>query len=309
MARSSCSFGSVGKSRPVVSRTIALNSRDQLAQVVGVEVGVLRRRRAALLGASSACVERLAVDAHHDPPEHLDEAPVRVPAEALVAGQRDQAVQRLLVEAQVEDRVHHPGHRELGAGADAHEQRVRRRRRSPCRSRARPRLTASRTSSQRPSGSFSPVGEVVVAGLGGDREAGRHRQARVGHLGEAGALAAEQVAHRRVALGAAAAPGVDVALGGAVGALGGRVAVSVIGQGPSGRVRGRPRGPRRRSSCAADCTVATPDASGCETVATVHAGWRGVQDIGRVISTDDRLKGAPNASLLLSADRAAGPDG
>ena len=42
-------------------------------------------------------------------------------------------------------------------------------------------------------------GEVVVAGLGRDREPGRHRQTGIGHLGEAGALATQQVTHRGVA--------------------------------------------------------------------------------------------------------------
>ena len=158
-------------------------------------------RRARPCAASSASSNRAPFDVHDDPAEHLDEAPVRVPAEALVAGQRDQALQRLLVEAEVEDRVHHPGHRELGARADADEQRVRRRRRSPCPvSRSTSRI-ASRTSSHRPVGQLLAGREVVVAGLGRDREAGRHRQARDRHLGEAGALAAEQVAHPAVALG------------------------------------------------------------------------------------------------------------
>ena len=94
-----------------------------LAQGPGVEVRVLRRAMG-LLGRVEGMVEPLAVDAHHDPPEHLDEPPVGVPAEPLVAGQGDQAVQGLLVEPEVEDRVHHPGHRELGARADAHEERV-----------------------------------------------------------------------------------------------------------------------------------------------------------------------------------------
>jgi hypothetical protein len=47
---------------------------------------------------------------------------------------------------------------------------------------------------------WPPVLEVVPAGLGGDREPGRHRQPEVGHLGEVGALAAEQVLLVLVAL-------------------------------------------------------------------------------------------------------------
>ena len=65
------------------------------------------------------------------------------------------------------------------------------------------------------------VGEVVVARLGGDRESGRGRQAGERHLGEARALAAEQVLHRAVAFGGARAPGVDVALRGGVRTIGG----------------------------------------------------------------------------------------
>ena len=49
------------------------------------------------------------------------------------------------------------------------------------------------------------VGVIVGADLGGDGEAGRHRQAEIGHLGKARALAAEQVAHLGRALGLAAA--------------------------------------------------------------------------------------------------------
>ena len=44
------------------------------------------------------------------------------------------------------------------------------------------------------------VVEVGKAGFGGDRESWGHRQANVGHLGEVGALPAEQALHVPVAL-------------------------------------------------------------------------------------------------------------
>ena len=56
------------------------------------------------------------------------------------------------------------------------------------------------------------VVEVDVADLGRDREAGRHRHARVAHLGEAGALAAERVFHVLVTVGSVAAERVNVFL-------------------------------------------------------------------------------------------------
>jgi hypothetical protein len=51
---------------------------------------------------------------------------------------------------------------------------------------------------------------VDVADLGRDREPGRHGQARVGHLGEARALAAEEIFHVAVAVGLAVAEEKDV---------------------------------------------------------------------------------------------------
>src|SRR5947208_14588635 len=47
------------------------------------------------------------------------------------------------------------------------------------------------------------------ADLGRDRKARRHRQAEIGHLGETGALAAEQIAHLAPPLGGAAAKTID----------------------------------------------------------------------------------------------------
>ena len=67
--------------------------------------------------------------------------------------------------------------------------------------------TASPTSLQRlvdlrlqALGQLAPVRVVGVADLGGDREAGRHGQAQARHLGEVGALAAEQLRHARTAV-------------------------------------------------------------------------------------------------------------
>jgi hypothetical protein len=56
---------------------------------------------------------------------------------------------------------------------------------------------------------FLGVGVIVGADRGGDGEARRHRKAQVGHLGEIGALAAQQFLHAGAALRLAAAEGVD----------------------------------------------------------------------------------------------------
>ena len=109
--------------------------------------------------------------------------------------------------------------------------------------------------------------EVVVAGLGGDGEAGGSRQARVGHLGQAGTLAAQQVLHPAVALGLAAAPGVDVALGGLVGlcARVGHGGVTLLGCGNCRAADGG--GTRRRSR---DGGELVPQRSGVQRLDVIH---------------------------------------
>jgi hypothetical protein len=73
---------------------------------------------------SVLALDRIGRDVQDDPAEHRDEAAVGVPAEALIAADGDEALEGRLVEAEVEDRVHHARHRELGAGADRDEERV-----------------------------------------------------------------------------------------------------------------------------------------------------------------------------------------
>ncbi len=58
-------------------------------------------------------LEQLALDAHHRLAEHLDQPTVGVEREPLVVGLLGQTQDRLVVEPDVQDRVHHPGHREL----------------------------------------------------------------------------------------------------------------------------------------------------------------------------------------------------
>ena len=77
-----------------------------------------------LLGRLEERVELLAGQLQDDAGVHGDEAPVRVEGEALVAGLLGQALDRLVVQPEVEDGVHHPGHGELGARAHRHQQRV-----------------------------------------------------------------------------------------------------------------------------------------------------------------------------------------
>ena len=132
------------------------------------------------------------VDAVHDLAVHLDQAAVGVVGEARVAGRRSQALDRDVVEAEVEDRVHHPRHRDRRARAHRDEQRIgrvaealarllleRRDVRADLVVEARRHLLAAR--------------HVGATRVGRDREPGRHGDAERRHLGETDALAAEEL--------------------------------------------------------------------------------------------------------------------
>jgi hypothetical protein len=104
----------------------ALEALDHLAEGGLVEIGVDLRAGLVLDGFELVLEVGLG-NLEHDRAEHLDEAAVAVEGEAAVRRARLEALDCLVVEAEVEDRVHHPGHRELGAGAYRDQQRVLRR--------------------------------------------------------------------------------------------------------------------------------------------------------------------------------------
>ena len=68
-----------------------------------------------LLGALELGFEEPVLDVEHDVAIHRDEAAVGVPGEAGVATGALEGHHRLVIEAEVEDGVHHAGHRDPGA--------------------------------------------------------------------------------------------------------------------------------------------------------------------------------------------------
>ena len=153
-------------------------------------------------------LEMLMADAEHHVGIHRDEAAVAVIGETPVAGFFRQRLDGLVVETEIEHGVHHAGHRGARARAHRHQQWI-------------------FAIAENLAGDAADCGErlldldfqvfrillfvvvVVRADFGGDGEAGRHRQAEIGHFGKACALAAEQIAHGGFALGTAAAESVD----------------------------------------------------------------------------------------------------
>ncbi len=181
---------------------VALDDRavlgDQLLERGRAQVGV-SLCLLALLERIESFLEELAFDSQDDLAEQLDEPAMGIERETPVLGERREALERGRVEAEVEDCVHHAGHREFRAAADTHEERIARI--------AKPFAGGLLDNLERflhllPKAvrELRPTSVERIACLGGDRESGRHRQTCASHLGNAGTLAAEQVAHRGGAL-------------------------------------------------------------------------------------------------------------
>ena len=132
--------------------------------------------------------------AEHDVGVHLDEAAIAVIGEAFIAGELCKALHCRVIEAKVEHRVHHAWHGRSCARAHGNEKRVR------CVAEYLADMVADR--GERGVNlrlqAIRIVAVVFVIGGANFRcqcEAGRHRQAQIGHFGEIGALAAKEVLH------------------------------------------------------------------------------------------------------------------
>ena len=177
----------------------SLELRDELLQVFRGKVGVGLHAAHRLHGVDGV-LEQVAVKPHDDVREHLDEAAIGVPREAGVLGLLDEAVDGLVVQAEVQNRIHHAGHRHGSTGTDGDEQRIFR----IADLLSDTVLKIETILVDRVENAFRPyvagVG-VLHARLTGNRESRRNGKADVGHLGEVRALAAERRLHGGVALG------------------------------------------------------------------------------------------------------------
>ena len=175
---------------------LGLELTGQLLEVLGGKLHVLRDA----LHLVNELLEVFLADLHHNVGVHLDKAAVAVPSPAGVVGLLGDDVHHLLVQTEVQDSVHHAGHGGPGAGAHGDQQGIF--------------MVAELLAGDLLHffNIFHDLGENLVidlaailiilgAGLGGNGEALRHRQADVGHLSQIRALAAQQLAHIGVALG------------------------------------------------------------------------------------------------------------
>ena len=163
----------------------------QLAEVVGGEIDVLGDA-ARRLQIGQRLLEALAVHLVDDLAVHLDEPAIRVEREARVAGGRGQALDRDVVQAEVQDRVHHPRHRDRRTRAHRDEQRLR----VVAEALARALLEGGYVLVDLPVEAVrnrSSAREICAARLGRDREPVRDGYAEGRHLGEADPLPAEEL--------------------------------------------------------------------------------------------------------------------
>jgi len=176
---------------------------DDHLQVLGGEVGIILSLHLLLPGIENP-LEFLLLDVHDHVAEHLDEAAIAVIGEPGVLALGDQALDAFVVEAEVQDGVHHSRHGELGPGAHAHQQGILRI--------AQLLVHLLFKLLQRRGhffvhflGHLALVLEIDVADLGGNRESRGNRHARTAHLGQTGAFAAEDIFHGSIAVGGTAA--------------------------------------------------------------------------------------------------------
>ena len=175
-----------------------LEQNHQVLHVLGIQLHVLLD---ALLGLDVVdnLLKALLAQLHHHVGEHLDEPAVGVVGEAGVVGELGQALHHGVVEAQVEDGIHHAGHGGAGAGAHGNQQGVL----GIGELLATDGLHLAQVLVDLGLDVRVDLAAVVIilgAGLGGDGEALGHGHTQIGHLSQVGALAAQQLPHGAVAL-------------------------------------------------------------------------------------------------------------
>jgi hypothetical protein len=178
---------------------------DQLFQIVGGELRVLRLVQFVFETVHQR-VERVVRllcrgrYTHHHTAVHLDEAAVAVVCEAGIRRALCEPLYSLVIQTEVQNRIHHARHRFACAGAHRQQQRVVAI--AECLVLLRFDFFDRRFDvGGQPCGVTSLVVVEVGADVGADRESRRYRQTDRRHLSQIGAFAAEQVAHRAATVG------------------------------------------------------------------------------------------------------------
>jgi len=188
----------------------ALIGFDQRAQILRGQLGV-EADAPIFLRDLQRFLERAMIQLEHDVGIHLDEAAIAVPGEAVVARNPRQSLDRLVVEAKVQHRVHHARHRYPRARADRNQQGIGRFA-EPLARYCFDMGNALCNFCAQGIGEGATLLIITRAHGGRDGEAGRHRQADRGHTVKVRTLASKQVLVAIAAVGDAAPEPIDVAL-------------------------------------------------------------------------------------------------
>jgi len=185
--------GILGERLALVLLIDLLEDADQLFQVLSGQVHVVLDTLD-LFHLIDLDLEQALRDHHDDVGEHLHETAIAVVCKAGVVGLLGQALNSLVVQAQVQDGVHHAGHGLTRAGTDGDQQGV-------CviaKLLAGDLLQALDVLEDISSDLIVDLTAVCIilgAGLRGNGEALRHRHTGGSHLCQTGALAAQNVLH------------------------------------------------------------------------------------------------------------------
>ena len=186
-------LGVLGERLALVVLIDLLEGADQFLQVVSSQVNVILDALG-FLQLVDLDLEQALRDHHDDVGEHLHEAAVAVICEAGVVGLLGQTLDSLVVQAEVQDGVHHAGHGLTCAGTDGDQQRV-----LVVAEGLAGDLLEALDVLEDVSGDLvvdlAAICVVLGAGLGGDGEALRHRHTGCSHLSQTSALAAQNVLH------------------------------------------------------------------------------------------------------------------
>ena len=143
----------------------------------------------------------LGLHAEHYVTVHLHETTIGVIYEVGVAGFGSETFCNFVVEAEVEDGVHHTGHRCARTGTHGEQQRVGRIAKFAVHADFRRGDGCGYSVSEFSNDGILTYAIIIVARCGGDGKPGRNGHANFIHFGEVGTFTAEQITHRGVALG------------------------------------------------------------------------------------------------------------
>ena len=183
-----------------------LKGLDELLQVLGRKLGV-DTDVGDQTSLGQRVLEQVGVDTHNDVGEHLDKAAVAIPGKTRILRLGNETLNGVVVEAQVEDRVHHAGHGKWSSRANRHEQRIG----GVAELFAAADLEVGLGGNDFIECAFGPhvAGTGVLdTGLAGNGKTTGNRQADAAHLGKVCALAAKHEVHGLIALSDTGALGV-----------------------------------------------------------------------------------------------------